>query len=75
LAIWWRDVVSFGFGSLLGFSSGLDECLLGFCLLTFTFLSLLNSGAGLDVFQIPPHRQAADRCLQFFDTINFKHKL
>jgi len=42
--------------------------LLGFCLLTFTFLSLLNSGAGLDVFQIPPHRQAADRWLLLFRT-------
>jgi len=35
-------------------------------LLTFTFLSLLNSGAGLDVFQIPPHRQAADRWWQLY---------
>jgi len=39
---------------------------LGFCLLTFTFLSLLNSGAGLDVFQIPPHRQAADRYVPLY---------
>jgi len=48
--------------------------LLGFCLLTFTFLSLLNSGAGLDVFQIPPHRQAADRCLQTYGDTSQMHK-
>jgi hypothetical protein len=57
LAIWWLDVVSFIILSLSAAVSA-DVILLGFCLLASSFVFLLCISSGLDVFQIPPHRQA-----------------
>jgi hypothetical protein len=47
------DVVIFGCSSLSAAVSA-DGILLGFLLLTCTFISLLGSGSRLDVIKIPP---------------------
>jgi hypothetical protein len=50
LAIWWLDVVSFGILSLSAAVSA-DVILLGFCLLTSSFVFLFGCGSGRTFFK------------------------
>jgi len=50
LAIWWLDIVSFGF-LLLSAAVSADVILLGFCLLVSSFVFLLGCGSGRTIFK------------------------
>jgi hypothetical protein len=50
LAIWWLDVVSFGILSLSA-AVPADVILMGFCLLSSSFVFLLGCGSGRTIFK------------------------
>jgi len=57
------DVVIFGFGSLSA-SVSAGQASLGFCLLSFTFISLFISGWGSDTAMNSLPAAIPDRCVQ-----------
>jgi hypothetical protein len=61
----WLDIGAMGILSLLCFIWA-GRTLLGFCLLTCTFISLISSGSGLDEQQFQPCKQALPVVRQFF---------